>query len=194
MADYPPSAVLAGEAGWALAPRGALIDLGVSISGRYEGAQFVDQRMVVLLRGASPTFSVLRLVGSISLDVRKRDTQNTFVTLGGDYGLRGYPSQAFKGFGMDRAVANFELRILPLQWRAVQLGGVIFYDVGSVHETFSDFHAHHAVGVGARLLFPQFNRYPFTFDGGMSFDPGFRFVPTTMGGQFFPVTPAEDPT
>jgi hypothetical protein len=185
--------VLAGDAGWTLAPRGALIDIGASISGRYEGAQFVDQRTVLLLRGATPTFSVLRLVWSMGCDLRKRDTQNTFVSLGGDYGLRGYPSQEFSGFGVDRAVANFELRTLPLQWRAVQLGGVIFYDVGAVFESRDDFNAHHAVGLGARLLFPQFNRYPFTFDGGMSFDPGFRFVPTTMGGQFFPVTAAEDP-
>jgi hypothetical protein len=90
-------------------------------------------------------------------------------------------------------VANFELRTLPLQWRAVQLGGVIFYDVGSVYESLDDFEAHHAVGLGVRLLFPQLNRYPFSFDGGMSFDPGFRFVPTYTGGQFFPLTAAEDP-
>jgi hypothetical protein len=185
--------VVSSEAGWTLAPRGALIDMRASISGRYEGAAFVDQRTVLLLRGASPTFSVLRLVGSISFDLRKRDTQNTFVTLGGDGGLRGYPSQAFRGFGVNRAVANFELRTLPLQWRAVQLGGVVFYDVGAVYENLAEFRAHHAVGVGARLLFPQLNRYPFTFDAGMSFDPGFRFVPTTMGGQFVPITAAEDP-
>jgi hypothetical protein len=185
--------VMGGELGWTLAPRGALIDMRGSISGRYEGGRFVDRRTLLLLRGASPVFSVFRLVGSISFDLRKRDTQNTYVTLGADSGLRGYPSQALTGIGAHRAACNFELRTLPVQWRAVQLGGVIFYDVGSVYGDLDEFHAYHAVGIGARLLFPQFNRYPFTFDFGASFDPGFRIVPSLQGGQFVPITAAEDP-
>jgi hypothetical protein len=186
--------VLSGDLGLTLAPRGALIDMRATASGRLERGRFVDRRTTFLLRGASPVFSFFRFVGSISFDLRKRDTQNTYVTLGGDSGLRGYDSQALNAIGAHRAVANFELRSLPVEWQAVQLGGVLFYDVGSVYQNLDAFRPYHAIGIGARLLFPQFNRYPFTFDGGMSFDPGFRFVPSLTGGQFVPITAAEDPS
>ena len=33
----------------------------------------------------------------------------------------------------------------------------------------------------------------FTFDGGVSFDPVFHFVPAFTGGQYVPITAAEDP-
>ena len=183
--------VLSGDLGLTLAPRGALIDVRATTSGRYEGQRFVDQWSTFLLRGASPVFSVFRLVGSLSLDMRRRDTQNTFVTLGGDSGLRGYNSQTLQGIGANRAIANFELRTLPIAWQAVHVGGVLFYDVGSVYKNLGGFRPYHAIGLGARLLFPQFNRYPFSFDGGMSFDPGFRFVPTITSGQVVMLTAAE---
>jgi hypothetical protein len=185
--------VLSGNAGLTLAPRGALIDMRATQSGRYEGGRFVDQRTTLLLRGASPMFLGVRFVGSIAFDLRKRDTQNTYVTLGADSGLRGFDTQALKGVGANRAIGNFELRTLPLAWRSVQVGGVVFYDVGSVYANLPDFRAYHAVGAGLRLLFPQFNRYPFTLDGGVSFDPVFHFVPAFTGGQYVPITAMEDP-
>ena len=43
------------------------------------------------------------------------------------------------------------------------------------------------------MLFPQFNRRPFSFDGGMSFDPEFRFVPTIASEQVVPLIAADDP-
>jgi len=184
--------VASGALGLTLAPRGALIDARAGWVGRYQGEQLIDRRTTLLLRGASPVFSIFRCVARLSLELRQRDSQNTLVTLGSDNGLRGYESQALFGYGANRALANFELRTLPIEWQALHLGGVLFYDVGSVYQHASDMQAYHAVGVGVRLLFPQFNRMPFSFDGGMSFDPGFRFVPAITGGQNVAITAAED--
>jgi hypothetical protein len=184
--------VVSGDYGYTLAPRGALIDARAIHSFRYEHDQRVDQRTLLLLRGASPVFSIFRFVASLYVERRKRDTQNTYVTLGGDNGLRGYDSASLGTFGGSRALANFELRTLPLAWQAVHLGGVIFSDVGSVYRTVDQFHPYYCIGVGARLLFPQFNRYPFSFDAGMSFDPTFRVVPTITSGQVVPLTATED--
>ena len=184
--------VASGEVGLTLAPAGALVDARAGWAGRYQNEQLIDQKTTLLLRGASPVFSIFRFVARLSLELRKRDTQNTFVTLGSDNGLRGYESQALWGVGADRALGNFELRALPIEWQALHLGGVLFYDVGSVYKHVSALHAYHAVGVGVRLLFPQFNRMPFSFDGGMSFDPGFRFVPAISGGQNVAITAAEE--
>lgn len=185
--------VLAGTAGWIFTPRGCLIDLKVSGSGRLTHGVWIDQKGLFQLRGASPVFWIFRFVMRAYLELRRHDTLNTYVTLGSDSGLRGYYSQEIADYGAHRALANFELRTLPIMWQAVHLGGVIFYDMGSVFSHFSNLHMYYAVGVGARLSFPQFNRAPFSFDGGMSFDPGFRFVPTITAGQVVPLTAIEDP-
>jgi outer membrane protein assembly factor BamA len=46
----------------------------------------------------------------------------------------------------------------------VHLGGVLFYDTGSAFDEAPSFV--HSVGVGLRLLFPQFNTFPFRLDFG----------------------------
>jgi hypothetical protein len=170
-----------------------LIETRFGASTRYEENVLVDQHVTALLRGASPLFSIFRFVGSVNLDVRRRDTAKTYVTLGADNGLRGYPSQSIFGFGADRLLCNFELRTLPIEWQAVHLGGVIFYDTGSVFTDVHQLHMQHAVGVGIRILFPQFNRYPFSLDGGMPLDPSFRFrpTPTFESSQVVPISANE---
>ena len=46
----------------------------------------------------------------------------------------------------------------------MHLGGVLFYDAGSAFDQSPSFV--HTVGVGVRLLFPQFNTFPFRLDFG----------------------------
>ncbi len=72
------------------------------------------------------------------------------------------------------------------------MGGVVFCDVGSVYQRWREMQLHYAVGVGLRIVFPQFSRYPFAFDGGAGLDPPFRFTPTFQGGQVVPLTATED--
>jgi len=186
--------VFTSSVGATYAPGGFLLEGSLGGRLRYETRGIVDQRMDVLLRGATPVlFRTFRFVARGVLEARKNDTANTYVTLGANNGLRGYTSQAIAGVGQSRVLGNFEVRTLPLEWQAVHVGLVAFYDVGSVFGNVRDLHMNHAVGLGLRVLFPQFNRYPFSFDGGTSYDPGFRFVPTITSGQVVPLTALEDP-
>jgi hypothetical protein len=134
----------------------------------------------------------VRLVARGSLELRRRDTARTYVSLGADNGLRGFPSQNFAQNGASRLLGNFEVRTLPLKWHALHVGGVLFYDVGSVFAEFRDMRVHHAVGIGLRFLLPQFSRYPFATDAGFSNDPDFRFIPTLASSQVVPMTAYED--
>jgi hypothetical protein len=182
------------EVGWSLTPHDFLLDLLATGTARLERQRWIDQKVTLMMRGATPVLGAFRLVMRAYWEIRRRDSQATLVTLGGDNGLRGHVNSQLYGYGADRLLANFELRTLPIAWEAVHVGGVLFYDVGSVFADASELRLHHAAGIGVRLLFPQFNRMPFSFDGGASFDPGFRFVPTINAGQVVPLTAAEDPT
>lgn len=186
--------VLAADLGLTLAPAGTLIDMKVSGSTRLNAGRWVDQMATFMLRGASPVFWVFRFVARAYLELRRRDTQQTYVTLGADNGLRGYPSQQVYGYGADRFLANFELRTLPIAWQAVHVGAVLFYDIGSVFTQNQAVPLYHSAGVGLRLLFPQLNRTPFSFDFGTSFNPAMPpVVFSSTSGQSIPLTAAEDP-
>jgi hypothetical protein len=185
--------VLGGSAGFVQAPGGGLIEARASASLRYESERLVDQVASAYVRGATPVISFFRFAARVAIESRRRDTSRSLVALGASNGLRGYTSQRFYGYGASRLLANFELRTLPIEWQAVHLGGVLFYDVGSVHAELATVKPHHAVGLGVRILFPQFNRYPFSFDAGVpAGDPDFRIVPTFTSGQVVPLTALED--
>lgn len=186
--------VYTATAGYVLAVGGFLFEAGVSGRMRYERQRVTDQRLETVLRGATPVlFGAFRFVSRVTWDGRQNDTARTFVTLGASNGLRGYTSGTVGAEGGSKLLANFELRSLPIEWQAVHVGAVMFYDTGSVYTGLSGLTMHHAAGVGLRVLLPQFNRTPFSFDGAAGFDPPFRFVPTIKDAQVVPLTAAEDP-
>jgi hypothetical protein len=186
--------VISGDLGLTLTPAGCLIDMKVSGATRFTQGEWVDRLATFMVRGASPVFWWFRFVTRAYLELRQKDTQRTYVSLGADNGLRGYPSQAIAGNGADRFLANFELRTLPIAWQAVHVGAVLFYDVGSVFTQNSPVEVFHSVGAGLRILFPQLNRTPFSVDAAMSFDPRVQpVVPSFSAGQPIPLTAAEDP-
>jgi hypothetical protein len=190
--------VFSSTVGYILAPAGWLLQANLVGRTRYEKDRLVDQRFEALARGATPVlFDWFRLVTRVALDARRNDTAKTYVTLGASNGLRGYESQAFWGSGASRLLANFELRTMPLKWQAVQVGGVVFYDMGSVYTKVDALRLHHAVGIGLRVLLPQLNRTPFSIDGGRYLDPDYAtdypIIPTIKDGQVVPLTAVEDP-
>jgi hypothetical protein len=173
----------------------ALLDLGVEGRARLENGSVVDQRAVARIRGASPLLESLygRFVFSAYWDARAHDTQRTFVSLGGDNGLRGYAAQRFYAFGARRILANFEYRSQPWLLQSVHLGVVAFYDVGSVYQRLSQARFHHNVGAGLRVLFPQLNRTVFRLDFGVPLDsPGLSVQMTYGSDPILPLTAAED--
>ncbi|MDB4973171.1 MAG: hypothetical protein JWN48_1512 [Myxococcaceae bacterium] len=188
--------VFSSSVGCVLAPAGFLIEANLYGQTRYENLRLVDQRLDVLLRGATPVlFRALRLVARATWTARRHDTTNSFVALGAADGLRGYTSNQIYSItpGASSVLANFEIRTLPIEWQAVHVGGVLFYDAGTIYNAASELRMHYAVGLGLRVLIPQLNRTPFSLDAAARFDPPFRIVPTIKDGQVVPLTAAEDP-
>ncbi len=184
------------SAGIVLAPKlggdRALIDLMGSAQGRVQAGEHIDQRYQVRLRAATPRFFG-RIALSADLEVRDRDSFRTLVTLGGDNGLRGYPSQSFFAFGADRFRFNLEWRSPPFVLGSVHFGGVLFYDAGGLGEVSRTMPIHHGVGAGLRLLFPQFNRFVFRLDVGVPLDGEPFTVLLSIGStQLLPLTAIED--
>ncbi|MDB4986542.1 MAG: hypothetical protein JWN04_1720 [Myxococcaceae bacterium] len=188
------SYVFSSNVGYVLAPGGFLLETRVSGQARYEKQRSVDQRLDALVRGATPVlFGLFRFVSRVTWTARRYDTARTFVGLGASDGLRGYTSNRINGTGASSLLANFELRTVPIAWQAVQVGGVLFYDTGTVYDALNELRMHHAVGIGLRVLFPQLNRTPFSLDAAGRLDPPFRLIPTVQAQQVVPLTAAEDP-
>lgn len=187
--------ILRGLLAYIWAPKGALLDVAVEGRARLESGAVVDQRAVLRVRGATPLLAPLwgRLVFSAFWDVRRNDTQRTFVSLGGDNGLRGYAAQRFYAFGARAVLANFEYRSQPWLLQSVHLGLVAFYDVGSVYKTLAAARFHHDAGVGLRVLFPQLNRSVFRVDFGVPLDSTGLSVQLSYGSDpIVPLSAAED--
>jgi hypothetical protein len=186
------SFVVGAGAGFVWAEWDALVELSATPSARMEEGRVVDQVLTAELRGATPAILLGRLVLRATWQGRRNDTGNTLVSLGGDNALRGYRSQEFQEAGANLLRANLEYRTLPLQWRSLHLGGVLFYDAGDVYESKKPLELHHAVGCGLRTLFPQFNRNVFRFDVGIPLDRACCDVLVTFGsGQAVALTAAE---
>jgi hypothetical protein len=174
------------------APDGALVDLFAGLYGRIEASELIDQLYRVRLRGASPRLFFGRLVLSADVESRVADSARSLVTLGGDNGLRGYPSQYFYAFGGDRLRLNLEARTLPLVIGSVHLGGVLFFDAGGVADRLANLELSSSLGLGLRVLLPQFNRFAFRFDLGFPLTGGFTALVSFGSTQMVPLTALED--
>nr|WP_228530660.1 MULTISPECIES: BamA/TamA family outer membrane protein [Myxococcaceae] len=125
-------------------------------------AGWTNGRWAVEAWQASPKVLGGRFVARALLDVNVDDLQQRVSLLGGGNGLRGALVDAYAGRRV--ALLNLEYRTRPVVVRTVHAGGVLFWDAGSAFDTTPA--PVHSVGVGLRLLFPQFNIAPFRFDLG----------------------------
>src|SRR5262249_52321964 len=126
-----------GTLGYVLGDGRALLEASVTGNARYEDGIVDDQQLSGRLRGATPVWLLGRLVLYTSWLGQRHDTSKTPIGLGGDTGLRGYPSNWFTVVGGSRLRANVEYRTLPLVIESVHIGGVLFYDAGSVYTALS---------------------------------------------------------
>jgi hypothetical protein len=186
------SVIFNGTLGYVLGDANGLLEGSTSASARYEDGGVVDQQLTGRLRAATPAWFLGRLVLYASWMGQRRDTSNTRITLGGDNGLRGYPSGAFTVVGGSRLRGNLEYRTLPLVIESVHIGAVAFYDAGSVYASLKHVPFHQSVGAGLRLLIPQFNRTPFCVDFGFPLEGGFSVLATYGTEQPVPLTATED--
>ena len=143
-----------------------------------------DGSIQATFRFASPRWRLGRVVLDAALLDRYANHLNRVNFLGGDSRLRGYPSQILVGSSV--LTANAEYRSRPWQlFDSVQIGGVAFYDAGDAFFAWRDLDMRQAVGVGARILFPQLDRMVFRADVGF---PLTRSIPGGVAPVTFFVT------
>jgi surface antigen Omp85-like protein len=126
------------------------------------GGEWANRRWATEVQQVSPKVLGGRFVARALLDVNRDDLNERVLLLGGGNGLRGASPEAYSGKRM--ALLNLEYRTRPLVLYTVHLGGVLFYDAGTAFDEAPS--VVHTVGLGVRLLFPQFNTFPFRFDFG----------------------------
>jgi hypothetical protein len=166
-----------GGLGVALDVYDGLFEAAFEAAARYEDGVVVNRVLSARLRMASAPVVLGRFFARGDATFRQNDVTHALVSLGGDNGLRGYPSQAFFDFGASTALGTLEWRSLPLAWQSIHLGFAAFYDVGSVFSAPNEMIPHHSLGVGVRFLFPQFNRGVYRVDFAAPLDaPGFRVL------------------
>lgn len=153
------------EAGYTLPLKDGLVSVDVKTTteaqynkvfeGIVQGSAFI----------ATPRTPIGRLVWSGYFIDRYANYLNQTSVVGGNNRLRGYPTSYF--FGKDAIASNLEYRSRPIEILKVQLGGVLFYDVGDAFSGWENLRPSHAVGVGFRALLPQFDRIVFRADLGV---------------------------
>ena len=158
---------LSAGASQTVAVRDGLIRVGLEAIAEVEtgSRRVTDGSLQATLRAASPRWPLGRVVLDAALLDRYANHLNRLTALGGDSRLRGYPSQVL--IGPKVLTANAEYRSRPWQlFESLQLGGVLFYDAGDAFSGSRDLELRHALGFGARILFPQLDRVVFRADVG----------------------------
>lgn len=113
--------------------------------------------------------------GAIGYDRYRNYLNIAPLVLGGENRLRGYEFSRFQG---DKLVAlNAEFRSVPFELLGAHFGGVCFYDAGDANDDIGELSLKQSVGLGARVLLPQFDRVVFRLDWGMPLTQGFRGFP-----------------
>ena len=176
------------------------VDYGASISGRvqYDTAQaagftspLVNQTLTAYFREITPRLGFFRLHLAGTLQLRARDLNNTRLTLGSDSGLRGFGARAFQGNSLYRI--NVEARTLALNLWTIHIGGVLYYDAGDTPDQLDGYDRmgervrttlHQDVGIGLRILFPQFNRDVLRLDLGFPFEQTGTFYAPSFSAEF----------
>lgn len=140
-----------------------LLTLSVAAAVRLApGAEAVNRHLAVEVVNASPPFHGGRLVTRVLLDVIKFDLDRRVQLLGGSTGLRGARAEGLSGRNL--FLVNLEYRARAIELRTLFVGVVLFWDAGSAFDERID--VTHTVGVGLRILVPQWNQEPLRFDLG----------------------------
>ena len=127
----------------------------------------------------TPRLGVGRFVYDAFGAYRYRDFYKERYVLGGVDRLRGY-SIGFRR-GKDVVASTFEFRTTSVGLLGVELGAAAFYDAGDAANGFAAMDLRQSAGVGARLLFPMFDRTVFRADVGFPLDRDRQDV--TASGQ-----------
>jgi hypothetical protein len=129
-----------------------------------EAHRVADASIEAGARVHSPRTRIGRFVFDAHVLHRIRNYMNRRSILGGDTRLRGYSTQAY--IGADVVSCNVEFRTRSIDIFSVQTGAVAFWDAGDAFDGWSAMRIKHGVGLGLRLVFPQFSRHVWRLDWG----------------------------
>jgi hypothetical protein len=122
----------------------------------------IDNSATAQIRAATPAMRYGRVIAQANITTRWNDTQNTFLAIGSDTGLRGYAINQF--FGQRLFSGIVEARSPPVPVWVLRTGGVVFYEAGGAADSLAQLRVYHDVGFGIRVLVPQTSRDLFRFD------------------------------
>ncbi|MBI3181642.1 MAG: hypothetical protein HYZ28_05830 [Myxococcales bacterium] len=142
-----------------------IASLTVAGAARHQPEQggWVNRRLAAELVAVSPPLEGGRVVLRGLLDLRRFDLDRHLTLLGGGNGLRGAAAESQAGPNL--LLLNLEYRTRPVEVRTLFLGFVLFYDMGSAFERSPVLT--HTIGLGTRLLIPQFNQETIRVDLGL---------------------------
>lgn len=150
---------------------------------------FVDRRVAFEVENQSPILWIGRFVVRALVDLKAQDLNHVRLFIGGTEGLRGTPPEAFSG--SKALLFNAEYRTEPWVFHSFHSGLVFFYDAGTAYDTSPQLV--HTLGVGLRILIPQFNLYPIRIDFGYALNgppTGFADRFTSTFGQITDFRPS----
>ena len=159
-----------------------LVRLGLESETEMEADRLADGSIQANWRVITPRLGFGRLLVDSVVLHRYRNFLNRFSLLGGDNRLRGYPSNYFVGHSV--AANNIEFRTRPVEILKLQLGGALFYDVGSAWDGEDSLDISQSAGFGMRALFPQLDRVVLRVDVGFPIAQG-GLPPGVAPASFF---------
>jgi hypothetical protein len=155
---------LSAQAGWTAAlGLDGFVTATMMATSRLQAHALADSDIQASLVATSPTlFDRLRMVGRAELAMFIDDSENRYLTLGGESGLRGYTVGAFAG--EKRVRGNLEVRSVPRPVWFARVGLLGFWDLGHAADRLSDLSIQHDVGLGFRAVIPQVQTAVFRLD------------------------------
>lgn len=165
---------------------GDLATFSIAGTSRWSSGEtkWVNQRVAAEISNVTPPFVLGRLVTRALVDLVQQDLEHRQLLLGGGNGLRGADPESLAG--RHQALFNVELRTPALEFKTLFFGLVFFYDAGTAFDTAPSFT--HTLGLGLRLLIPQFNQETIRVDVGWVLGEPSPFTADRFSSSFGQVT------
>jgi hypothetical protein len=141
---------------------------------------WVNRLASLNLKNVSPR--IWRVVVGAQYVRRSEDLNHAVSTIGGDTNLRGYPSQYLAGPQL--LSGNVELRTDPVALKSVHFGEAVFFDTGDAFESPQSVQLLSSVGVGERILFPEFDKSVLRLDVAFPLNTVVGASPAYFSAQF----------
>jgi hypothetical protein len=155
----------------------------LELAGEDESDALIEGRVHVV----SPRTPLGRVVFDAMAGYRALDFQKERYLLGGSNRLRGYAP--FEQRGKDIVAGTLELRTRWIGILGTQVGAALFHDMGDAFDGFDELRPKHGVGLGLRILLPQFNRDVFRVDWGIPLEKERDTLPGGFSISFYQAFP-----